>query len=103
MDIEKILSDAPEGATHYASKQYIREEKERWNFYRKSTGWHPALISNSIDNIQSLSDLREIQRLRDENEALTRLLKKIQVEGGLGVARHREIDRAINRQTTKGE
>ena len=78
MDIEKILSEAPEKATHYASKQYIREEKERWNFYRKSTGWHSALISDSIDNIQSLSDLREIQRLRAENEALRKQLEKLQ-------------------------
>lgn len=35
-------------------------------------------------------------RLTEENAKLRKMLTQLQIEGGLGVARHRQIDRLLN-------
>lgn len=35
-------------------------------------------------------------RLTEENAKLRKILTQLQIEGGLGVARHRQIDRLLN-------
>ena len=40
-------------------------------------------------------------RLTEENAKLRKMLTQLQIEGGLGIARHRQIDRLLN-QLEKG-
>lgn len=89
--IQAILDGAPEGATH------VDPDGDYWAFYEGNK----YLWTNTWDfccadyPLRDLDDLREILQLRQEVEKLRELLKLIQIEGGLGIARHRQIDRAL--------
>ena len=84
MNIEKILAEAPEGATHWNEfHHYLRAEKSGYMTY------DPFIIEwdyeyAGICDTRSLDDLREIQRLRAENEALKTSIPKIKAEAGRG-------------------
>lgn len=74
-----ILDSAPKDgtATHYASNQYLRDEKDRWNFYRKTTGWNSSLFSDSIDGIRSLNDIRDKVAMYEQLQTKDNWIKEI--------------------------
>ncbi len=52
----------------------------------------------SFDEIESAAahDINKHDRLTEENAKLREMLTQLQIEGGLGIARHRQIDRLLN-------
>ena len=72
MNIEKILAEAPEGATHCTDTTpsmnlYAKVEHLGGFYVRLSNRWESYPI---YAGIHLLDDLREIQRLRADNETL---------------------------------
>ena len=82
MDIEKILAEAPEGATHFEYSKncacwykYTTAGYEVWMQDNKAWRLMPDYCIECPADIHSLQDLREIQKLRAENSELKAALK----------------------------
>ena len=72
------LTNAPEGATHYATtigqKRYLKHNVRREFIYHNNSTWCAFTAKSKFlmtcNELRSLSDLREILALREENEKL---------------------------------
>ena len=84
--IKKILDNAPEGATHWDKLQYYRIRyadsslKVVWDVFNQGSGDFNSVgdtYLTDVYKIQSLSDLRQILALHEENERLKSALKTV--------------------------
>lgn len=56
MTIEEIRKNAPEGATHYRNKEFVKHECGNWYIFYKGN-WnkiHPIVFSEFKDEIKPL-------------------------------------------------
>ena len=93
--IEQILADAPEGATHVEviedepSEYWMLDSEDMlWHWHKnpkdKSRAWRIGIPELPVENIQSLSDLNEILTLRQRVKELEAQVPKwISVEDEL--------------------
>ena len=73
-ELKKILADAPEGATHYDGKSYFAfipefDDGLYYSHWRKWVNNKKSIVvyqSRGINNIRSLSDIKEIVELREK-------------------------------------
>lgn len=84
--IKKILDNAPEGATHWDKLQYYRIRyadsslKVVWDVFNQGSGDFNSVgdtYLTDVYKIQSLSDLRQILALHEENEKLRLALQSV--------------------------
>jgi len=93
-EIEQIL-DAKEFegiATHYDDMWGYLHYDTRCLYFDEEY-W--TELEATPKNIHDISDIREILELRKEVDRFRKLLKDVQIEGGLSIGTHRRIDRAI--------
>ena len=63
-----------------------------------SSAFHSGFLKVEIDSdhmIELCERALDNSRLTEENAKLRKMLTQLQIEGGLGIARHRQIDRLL--------
>lgn len=62
---------------------------------------HTIRFSHIAHGNAAVHAINNHDRLTEENAKLRKMLTQLQIEGGLGIARHRQIDRLLNQLKDK--
>ena len=68
MNDQEILDNAPDGATHYDSYEYMRHIHDGlWEYWSKAVGWEETVAAGET---RSLTDIARIVELEKEVKGL---------------------------------
>ena len=78
MTDQEILDNAPEGATHYDSYEYMRHIHDGvWEYWSKAVGWEETVPESDTRSLADIKRIVDLERVGNEYRILVADLRYI--------------------------